>query len=453
MAPTEQNQNGGKDLYSFLNRYHQYEEDKERTHTLIKDLLVYAERTETRLLNENSNIRKQLADTRLDLEGVTKAHKETQRRLADMEVRLGYVPDRNPYIMVLIDGDGLLFKDQLVRQGLEGGRKAARDLNTAIIQKFNYTGDTPVTVVAKVVANVPGLARAMKRNNCIPNEATLYEFIAGFSQIKPDFEFADVGYGKERADAKIIDSARFHLRNYNCKQIVMGISHNAGYGPFLDGLINNDNTKQRITILEGTPTVQAILNIGVSVMNFHTIFRTEKLDPKSPAPRPILPTSNGASYAAVAQTKGAAPPPQITLPMHSRRNSTIPAKSPPPEWNPGPRGIDPPIVVSAAVLERLKKRKGEEKLCNNHFLRGPCTKGDECVFEHDYKPTKEEKKVIALFARLNPCTSGQDCEVDNCIYGHHCPSIVNGVCTHPRCKFAIEDHPPGTKFKYPRDSE
>ncbi|KAI2464296.1 hypothetical protein F4781DRAFT_413443 [Annulohypoxylon bovei var. microspora] len=457
MASPDQNQNGDQSLYTFLHRYQAYEADKERTHEFIKDLLMYTEGVESRFRKENNRLRQQVTDTHLDLEGSTKKCWELQRRLADMEVRLGYVPDRNPYVMVLIDGDGLIFKEHFLKQGIEGGRKAANELNSAIIEKFSFAGDTAITVIVKVVANVPGLSRAIKRDGCIPHEMTLYEFISGFSQVRPAFDFIDVGHGKERADAKIIDCARFHLRNYSCKQVVMGISHNSGYAPFLDGLIHDDKTKRRITILEGTPTVQAIITTGVSVINCKTVFRNEKLNVRSPSSRSaqIVP-ANGASYAAVTQTKGAAPPPQVSLPIPLKKPAAKPAPkpvAPAVRWNPGPRGLDPPIAIDAAVLDRLKRRQAQDKLCNNHFLRGPCAKGDECAFEHNYNPTKEEKKVIALFARLNPCTSGQACEVENCIYGHHCPSVVNGVCNHPHCKFELEDHPPGTKFKYPRQSE
>jgi hypothetical protein len=28
-----------------------------------------------------------------------------------------------------------------------------------------------------------------------------------------------------------------------------------------------------------------------------------------------------------------------------------------------------------------------------------------------------------------------------------CPSIRDGTCVHPYCKFAEEAHPPGTKYK------
>lgn len=90
-----------------------------------------------------------------------------------------------------------------------------------------------------------------------------------------------------------------------------------------------------------------------------------------------------------------------------------------PNWNPGARGLDEPIIVNVAVMDAVKKRKDTDKLCNNHFLRGPCAKGDGCNFVHDYKPNSEEINAIAVLARQNPCTHGQDCENWECIYGHH----------------------------------
>ena len=80
---------------------------------------------------------------------------------------------------------------------------------------------------------------------------------------------------------------------------------------------------------------------------------------------------------------------------------------------------------------------------------------DECCFEHDYKCTKDEINAISFLARLNPCISGQDCDTENCIYGHHCPSVVNiagkdPVCSQFGCKFGEDDHPYGAIIKHPR---
>jgi len=116
--------------------------------------------------------------------------------------------------------------------------------------------------------------------------------------------------------------------------------------------------------------------------------------------------------------------------QQSKAANTVPtqrtAAVKPANWNPGPRGLDPPLQVNQTILDTIKKRKDKDKLCNNHYLRGPCSKGDNCCFEHKYRPSPEEKICIAFLARLNPCTNGQDCEVENCIYGHHV-SLVTGL--------------------------
>ncbi|KAI1766840.1 hypothetical protein GGR53DRAFT_484578 [Hypoxylon sp. FL1150] len=466
MASDNNGRAGPQGLTDFVDRYKQYMQQKENTHEFIRDLLVYADDVESKLRTENNQLLQHLNDTRLDLDDATKTRRDLQLRLRDYETRLGIEPDRHPYVMVLIDGDGLLFKEHLVRQGVAGGKKAAEELRKAVTDKFSYAEDTAIEVVAEIVANVSGLSKAMKRDGCLDDENTLYDFISGFNQAKLPFNFIDIGYSKEAADAKLLCSARFHLRNFNCKLILMGVSHDASYAPYLDHLIHEDTGRQRIIVLEGCPTVEDIVATGITITSFKTVFRSDKLRVQTPqieTPTTTTTTTTTVhtmsppqtiSYAAITQTK-ASPPPQISLPIPLKKANTPASTIKPftPAWNPGPRGLDPPIQVNATALERLKKRKGSDKLCNNHFLRGPCTKGDDCDFEHNYTPTRDEKNVIALFARLSPCTKGQECDIDNCIYGHHCPSVVAGVCNHPHCKFRVDEHPPGTKFKFPRQPD
>jgi hypothetical protein len=404
------------------------------------------------------------------------ANAESRNR--DLSTDNHHLKNNNPFVVVLIDGDCCLFKETFIRQGVEGGKKAAYALRTAILEQCgDFAGN--MEVIAKVYANLGGLAKAMRRNGCLEAEETLKEFTIGFTQGKATFDFVDVGHGKERADNKIKETAKWNLRNYNCKQILLGISHDAGYAPFLDELFQDESKKRRVTVVEGVPTVRELVSTGVNIMNFNDeIFRSEKLVDKgalrtntSPvtatAPSNTLATSNGniptpassttstpanatASYAGAIGAQGASPPPKITLPIQPKpvkANARASATPKQPAWNPGPRGLDPPIKVSPAALESIKKRKDNNKLCNNHYLRGPCSKGEACCFEHKYKPSRDEIDAIAHLARLNPCTSGQDCDVDDCIYGHHCPSVKDGVCVHPYCKFEDSDHPPGTKYK------
>lgn len=94
------------------------------------------------------------------------------------------------------------FKESLIAKGLDGGKTAAYALRNAILQDCgDYASD--VEVVAKVVANVGGLAKAMKRDGSLENDADLKDFTLGFTQCMASFDFVDIGYGKERADSKI----------------------------------------------------------------------------------------------------------------------------------------------------------------------------------------------------------------------------------------------------------
>lgn len=260
----------------------------------------------------------------------------------------------------------------------------------------------------------------------------------------------------------ILEAFRWHLKNHNCRQIVVGISFDSGYASFLDEVLRDDDSRQRITILEGPPSHRDIsahrlrtLNLNDDILRFDklealpnqyvdrrlsnvtpmtitppaTIAGMSPLPPPPATPSNTISNSNGAvasngappsSYATA--IKAASPPPQITLPIPPKQ--VKPAKTPvrsnkAPAWNPGVRGLDPPLEVNQNALDNIKKRKDHNKLCNNHYLRGPCAKGDACCFEHKYRPNEMEKTAIAFLARLNPCTSGQDCEVDDCIYGHH----------------------------------
>jgi hypothetical protein len=196
---------------------------------------------------------------------------------------------------------------------------------------------------------------------------------------------------------------RWHLRNHNCKQILLGISHDAGYAPFLDEVVTRDD-RCRITIIEGPPTVRELNATGLQVINFNQIFRSEKLIDR------LGDTSTPATWAGVTSilpSPVSGSPVLVKLGVPKKPPTPAPPK---PTWVPEPRGLDPPIAVNAVVLDKIKRRTQNNKLCNNHYLRGPCAKGIECCFEHDYKATDDDLKAIAYLTRLNPCLAGQDCE-------------------------------------------
>ncbi|KZL86930.1 c-x8-c-x5-c-x3-h zinc finger protein [Colletotrichum incanum] len=470
------------EIMDFVTRYQTLQGYQNASDQLIKDLLIYCKEVQGHYGEENHMLKQELHNAKLDLEHATTRRREMQQALQELDFDNNYMKNRNPYVLILIDGDGLLFQENFIRQGIEGGKQAAYALRTAVAE---YVGSQSgeVEIVAKVCANLSGLGRAMRRDGCLDSESELKDFSLGFTQAKASFDFIDVGHGKERADSKIKEATRWHLRNYNCRQILLGISHDAGYAPFLDEILQDKEIRSKVSIIEGVATVRELKNTNVHILDpLPSLFRNQKLIDRSgdraaeaahPKPLAVVTTSPTVSIAspATSSTTGplpsswagvtakASPPPVITTPL-ANKSINVPtrqASQPKPQasqpksqtlaWNPGQRGFDPPIPINQTALDNIKKRTGRDKLCNNHYLRGPCAKGDECCFEHKYKPNPDEINAIALLTRLNPCTSGQDCDVDNCIYGHHCPSVTGNTCTHPYCKFRISDHPPGTKFK------
>lgn len=232
---------------------------------------------------------------------------------------------------------------------------------------------------------------------------------------------------------------RWHLRNHNCKQILLGISHDAGYAPFLDEVVTADE-RSRIAIIQGPPTVCELSATGLQIIDFKQIFRQEKLVNRSLSnTSPTLPSTWAG----------------ITSNSPSKNGASVkqPVPTTTPVWNPGPRGLDDPITLNTAALDKLRRRTNNKKVCNNHYLRGPCIK-DDCTFKHDLVDlTDEELDAVAYLARLNPCLKGQDCEQGYCIYGHHCPSTTfnkkdNGwQCSAINCRFAIDAHPPNTLMR------
>jgi hypothetical protein len=94
------------------------------------------------------------------------------------------------------------FKTQFVRQGIEGGKRAAYALRSTIANECGELAND-VEVITKVYANLTGLGKAMRKDGSVENENDVKQFSIGFSQAMASFDYVDVGHGKERADSKI----------------------------------------------------------------------------------------------------------------------------------------------------------------------------------------------------------------------------------------------------------
>lgn len=105
---------------------------------------------------------------------------------------------RDAFILVLIDGDGMIFDDRLVQNGEAGGREAAGLLWNAVMYHFQKDSGLPsdIKIVTRIYANIKGLGDACKKSGILSTPSTIEDFARGFTGSKQLFDFVDVGVGK-----------------------------------------------------------------------------------------------------------------------------------------------------------------------------------------------------------------------------------------------------------------
>ncbi len=272
-----------------------------------------------------------------------------------------------------------------------------------------------------------------------------------------------------------------HLNNVNCTMVMLGISHDSGYAPFLDELRSDIQTRSRLRILEGFPTVRELVATDIEIVNLNeSVFRSTKLltdrvqmgfvgttraAPSSPPTSKatvINAASNGGSWPAPGETSGGSSSstttdagskhgdsngnaasslkpslsstnvnvfPQLSFPASTTKSmqkkavaaATVAAallEKKQQEWSPGPRGLDPPAQYSVIGAASIKERKGGDKFCNQTVINGYCNT-DNCPYNHRLKATAEDRKALIFFMRQAPCVQGQDCITKDCTYGHN----------------------------------
>ena len=106
--------------------------------------------------------------------------------------------DRDAFILVLIDGDGMVFDDRLIQNGEAGGREAAGLLWNAVMDRFQTDAGIPsdIKIVTRIYANLKGLGDACKKSGILTTSSTIEDFARGFTGSKQLFDFVDVGVGK-----------------------------------------------------------------------------------------------------------------------------------------------------------------------------------------------------------------------------------------------------------------
>ncbi|KAL5390410.1 hypothetical protein DPSP01_001969 [Paraphaeosphaeria sporulosa] len=185
------------------------------------------------------------------------------------------------FVLALIDGDGVIFQDALLRAaGSDGGSEAASKLQHAIRDHittlYGNSGNWPIMV--QIYVSLDKLAHKLASVGLIDKPSDLRTFAQGFSLNQSLFSIVDVGHGKERADHKIKEMLRTFSDNPTCRHIIFGGCHDAGYLLNLDQYKHHAHKATRITLLESTPAWRGFAELpNFRRMRFDDVFRNTEL--------------------------------------------------------------------------------------------------------------------------------------------------------------------------------
>ncbi|KZF24460.1 hypothetical protein L228DRAFT_259674 [Xylona heveae TC161] len=407
------------------------------------------------LYKENCQLKLELVNLKADHEAQLRCRRDYQAQaLEEREdhLRTKQIMEKNPFALLLIDGDGYIFHDELLKGCASGGAEAAHRLLSAAkdyVQKLSdFSGQWSIMV--KIYANLGGLARKLVQIGSIKTVEDMTAFACGFTRHHALFDFVDVGMGKERADHKLRNLLDLFIHNHQCKHILFACTHDNGYVPVLDQYRVDEKLRSRVSLLNAMPMASGFIELPFRSVEFPAVFRSEPLPPPKPIAPPVavrkpsaesnsisepvsfasaaataLPakTSSPVNGGLVIQVSGSTPKPKITMDMLGL--GVILLNSEDQRVEPELGKYDPAVYQQSL---RTNKLKG---VCNKYHLLGTCTSSN-CPFSHA-KLTEEEKMVLRYNTRKSPCSYGLECRDFYCLYGHKCP---HPVCHYgPTCSF------------------
>ncbi|THW40676.1 hypothetical protein D6D21_06710 [Aureobasidium pullulans] len=438
---------------------------------------------------------------------------EEEKESREKYKKLARGQERNPFVLVLVDADGYVFEDSLIKGGAEGGVRAANLLHDTIRDRLSRYGREyeNCKVMVRAYTNLAGLSKTLARAGLAGNEArSLSPFCSNFTRAHDLFDFVDAGDKKENADNKIREMFRLFIENNQCKHIFFAGCHDTGYLNLLTPYIGKND---KITLVHGSSFSPEFNRLGLNIDSLNGLFHNNPLDGLD-ARRPNKPPPASSQSMAMSNGHSGSAPPSTPICTHylrgtckfgngckkshstggdswrpnehtsgrefAHRNSIQSSFFPPPaSYNtpvPSSTGVDSPLsgmpltspgygssafppaspsmshVQPSVALPRqspenanlvpvnkdghrldfylqtptsedwkaYNARVTQQKLCNEHQLKGYCKKGQEsCGFDHS--PISDGiKLVLKHMVHDYPCGRKGDCRFKNCNMGHIC---------------------------------
>ena len=188
-----------------------------------------------------------------------------------------------------------------------------------------------------------------------------------------------------------------------CKHVILGCGHDAGYAPFLEHFAGDRVVRERITLLEGSKVQPKIRALGFEhTIRFETVFDVLKVLEGSTS---ISPSRSSASI------MGPSPP----FLHYSVQVQELSERLGPVLRDSKGKRIDKELKVDSSLVNIMRARN----LCAWFYLRGEC-KGCPRIHSVDILEGRNYDALWMVSRRgaCNKIRKGKDCDDDRCIYGH-----------------------------------
>ncbi|KAI0427835.1 hypothetical protein F5Y09DRAFT_314940 [Xylaria sp. FL1042] len=186
--------------------------------------------------------------------------------------------ERKPFVLVIVDGDGYIFKDEFLHQNAEGGSKAAQHLNNVIKKSLQGKGLEHCDVMVRIYANLVNLSKILSKYGlATADKRSLSPFVANFNRSYGLMDFVDAGELKENADFKIRALLNLYADNLQCKHIYFAACHDVGY---LSEVTRFRGDRNRVTLIRSPGLLfhDQFLKLDLGIEELPGVFRTVPLD-------------------------------------------------------------------------------------------------------------------------------------------------------------------------------
>ncbi|KAJ5882698.1 uncharacterized protein N7473_011132 [Penicillium subrubescens] len=372
--------------------------------------------------------------------------------------------DRNPFVLVLVDGDGYLFQDHFIKAGAEGGIKAARELSDSVRELMHSTLGMQADqcrIMVRVYANMLGLSKTLARAGLCGHEArSLASFTSAFNRAQDLFDFVDAAEKKEGSDFKIREMFRLFADSNQCRHIYFAGCHDTGFGSLLTPYRGRSD---RITLIKAASFHREFKDLGLPIRELPSVFKSTPISSTKPTTivntKAASATNGSAKPICKHYQKGTCKYGNSCIKQHVMPGQTLsvtPADESPKQLWSTPTTVGrskeflfthlPPMSLKAEgriavnkdgerldtycphpsmdAMDEYHHRAKEHKVCNSYHLSGEC--GDKsCLYDHsDVSDTIFE--ALRYILRQHPCPRAGACRSIKCYKGH--------LCQKPNCR-------------------